>query len=176
MFNHPVATTLGAFVFVAGCASLSEDQCRAGDWFSIGYTDGTKGRSLSHFTDHARACNEYGIAPNQTEWIAGRTQGLPVYCTVENAYRIGRSGDRLNAVCEVADLAQLERANYRGLRYHDIGDEIRDAESELDDIRDEIAALDPEDDSARRALNRVSRSIRLRIQRLKLEQLRYASL
>ncbi len=169
------ALGIGAFLVLASCASLSEDQCRAGDWFAIGQNDGAQGRSLSHFTNHARACNEYGIAPNQTQWVAGREAGLPLYCTAENAYSVGRSGRTLNNVCPVADLAVLERANFRGLRYHDIGDEIREAERELDEVRDEIAGLAPEDEGAFRTLRRISRTLRLRIQRLRLEQLRYAT-
>ena len=54
-----VTLLLFAFGFLAACASLNEAECRSGDWYSVGYEDGTKGRFLSFFDRHVKACLLY---------------------------------------------------------------------------------------------------------------------
>ena len=54
---------LFALALLAACATLNEDQCRAGNWYDIGVRDGANGRSLDFILQHAKACNEFGIAP-----------------------------------------------------------------------------------------------------------------
>ena len=34
------------FLALAACASLSESECKGGDWYAIGVEDGANGRSL----------------------------------------------------------------------------------------------------------------------------------
>jgi uncharacterized protein DUF2799 len=131
-----------AFLFLAGCASLTEDQCRAGDWQGIGYLDGTRGAPVERFQAHVKACSEIGIQPIKEEWLEGREQGLPVYCTEANAYQLGRDGRTLNAVCPAADAAALQDAYWTGERYYSLSAEIRDLERELSDALDALVGAD----------------------------------
>lgn len=128
---------------LAGCASLSEEACRAGDWRGIGYSDGADGRSEDYVSAHAKACAEVGITPDFAAWRAGRDAGLGAYCTPRRAYAAGRRGDRLNPVCHGFDQRELARANYAGLREYEInrdidqvGDQIRAANWRIDELRD----------------------------------------
>jgi hypothetical protein len=97
-----LAFAIAAPLLLAGsCASLNEDQCRAGDWGGIGYTDGANGYTSGRFGDHVKACEKYGIMPDQSLYLAGRTRGLPVYCTLTRGFLVGRQGQTYNNVCPI---------------------------------------------------------------------------
>lgn len=130
---------------LAGCATLSEDQCRQGDWQAIGRADGAEGRTPDYLEKHAKACDDYGIQPDAARWEQGRQQGLPLYCRPASAWDEGADGHRLSPVCPVAGLDALERANRRGLTFHRIGQDIEEAEREIGRINSRIASLTPED-------------------------------
>jgi hypothetical protein len=132
MFMKTLAVS--SLVILAACASLSEEACRTGDWESIGYNDGVRGRAESYINEHREACAEYGIAPNTAVWLRGRIEGLKQYCTPDNAYTVGRRGNELNNVCPTTQLSELRLANFFGLRYYEINREIDALEDEVDEI------------------------------------------
>ena len=57
-----VGLALGGLL-LAGCATLSERECRDQDWYGIGADDGFDGAPASTIEDHRKACTEYGIEP-----------------------------------------------------------------------------------------------------------------
>ncbi|MEL6167378.1 MAG: DUF2799 domain-containing protein [Pseudomonadota bacterium] len=158
---------------LTGCATLNESECRTGDWYGIGLRDGAEGRLTSHLSNHAKACADYGIAPNASLWLAGREDGLVSYCTPGKAYREGRSGRAMRPVCPAEVAVELDRANLFGLRYHELSNDIEDAERDLYEIRTALSDLSPEDPAYSTLLRQKSRTI-LHIQRLKSRRLRYA--
>ena len=158
---------------LAACASLSEEQCRAGDWRGIGFVDGTAGRGTDYIANHQKACAEIGIAPDLDAWLAGRAQGLQSYCTPERAYQEGRAGRSLNPVCPAASAASLREAHYAGRQYYEIGTEIGRMESDRNAVE---AALDDLPDDAggdRRRLRDERSRIDRRIAQLERDRLRY---
>jgi hypothetical protein len=95
-----LAVVIGApLLLLGGCATLNEDQCRAGDWNGIGYTDGANGYTPGRFGDHVKACEKFGILPDQSLYLQGRERGLPVYCTLERGFLTGRRGNSYQGVC-----------------------------------------------------------------------------
>jgi len=172
---------LAAITLLGSCATLSEEACRSGDWEGIGYRDGANGRYQDYLTNHAEACADYGIAPDTTAWLRGRSAGLLEYCTPANVYQVGRRGHEMTAVCQGHDVSDLRLANYFGLRYHEITEDIDDLEDDIDDLRHEIAELlsgDPSEGDIALAHSKRHRIFRLEseIQRLRLDRIRYASL
>lgn len=159
-----------AALALGSCATLSEDACRQGDWRGIGLADGAAGRSARYIEGHAKACAEIGVAPDVAAWREGRSQGLPRYCTPDNAFRAGLRGGRLNPVCQGFDEYRLDRANARGLREYRIERETRAVERDIyeldaridtlldDDIGDEDRRLIR---AYRREINRSERLLRL---------------
>lgn len=160
------------FLALAACATLSEDQCLNANWQEIGRQDGTNGRTSDFIEQHAKACNQYGIAPVRAEWEKGRQQGLPLYCRPARAWEEGADGRRLSPVCPKDQLAELERAHFRGLTYHRIGQDIAEAEREISRINAEIASLAPADPMLP-ALISERASLRLEIVMLRAERSLY---
>lgn len=159
-------------LFLASCATLSENECRSGDWEAIGREDGTDGRREDFILQHAKACNEFGIRPNKTEWMRGRAEGLKLYCTPAKAFSEGRRGKILSPVCPASSLATLQRANERGLRVNRIEQEIREIENEIRSINSELASL-PADDPSRSSLISERSFLRLDLLTLRTERARY---
>lgn len=123
-FAAKAGAALIALLALGSCGTLSEEACRQGDWSGIGYRDGTRGRSDGFVSNHAQACGKVGVTPDLAAWRAGRAEGLRRYCTPQNAYDAGLSGERLNPVCPASDRLRLALAEDRGLRIHALRREI----------------------------------------------------
>lgn len=93
---------LAAALILVGCASkpsVSENQCKAGDWQSIGFRDGAGGFASTRILNHQEACGEFGIVPDRGGYLAGWQDGLMTYCTADNGFQLGLRGRALNTVC-----------------------------------------------------------------------------
>ena len=86
-------------LFVGGCATLSESQCIASDWQSVGYDDGAAGRTSSQLLKHQNACVKHGVVPDREIYLAGWHQGVEVYCTPANGFAQGEPGASYGNVC-----------------------------------------------------------------------------
>jgi hypothetical protein len=157
---------------LAACATLSEDECRGGDWYRIGTSDGAEGRRADFILQHAKACNKFGIRPNQTQWLRGREDGLPFYCTPAKAFDEGRRGQHLSPVCPADKLATLRRANERGLRLNRIEREIAEIEGRIRSLNAAASGLPP-GDTARASIAAERSYLRLDLLHLRSERLRY---
>jgi len=168
-------------VFLGACASLTPEQCQTGNWQSIGYNDGINGRQESYISRHFDACDKVAIVPDTAAWLSGRLQGLPLYCTPQNAYSVGRSGRDLSPVCPAAQQNALFQSWDWGQEYYLIGQQISDLESEEREIERRILTeftilpLTPEQSLLLSSLNRRLRQISLEINRLEHRQRRYAA-
>lgn len=134
MRRMALTLALAAPLLLAGsCATLNEDQCRAGDWGGIGYTDGANGYSAGRFGDHVKACEKYGILPDQATYMAGRARGLPAYCNPGRGFTEGRLGRGYGGVCPT----ELERGFQAG--YAD-GRVVWDAQQRVDRAESDISS------------------------------------
>lgn len=103
-----------------GCATLSKQECLKGDWYGIGYEDGTKGHEHNRLLSHKKVCAEYRVLPDEIAYHRGRDEGLAVYCTEQNGYGMGSDVDKYNGVCP----SELERMFLQGyLRGLDAADD-----------------------------------------------------
>lgn len=89
----------GAVLALGSCATMSAEQCLAGDWSGQGYSDGASGLRMSRLDEHAEACAKHGVTPDRAAYAAGREQGLFRYCTPANGFHSGRSGSSYGGVC-----------------------------------------------------------------------------
>lgn len=167
------AAILGVLV-LAACASLSEDQCLAGDWTGIGYADGANGRGPDYIERHQKACAKVGVTPDVTAWLAGRSQGLALYCTPAKAYTEASRGRSIAPYCSPAQFARMRPAIERGEIYYDLGQDIAYLRDDLYEIERLMLLLEP-GYAARYAWFANERfRIQRRIFTLENRQLRYA--
>jgi hypothetical protein len=139
-----------ALLALPGCASLSEKDCRAGDWYSIGLRDGAAGRTEDYVAEHAAACQEYGVAPDHDRWLEGRERGLERFCTARNGYRIGEVGGRYDDVCFAGAELEFRRGYDLGLRMNRIRGRLEQIENEIRAIEGQLARQSGETTEAER--------------------------
>jgi Protein of unknown function (DUF2799) len=126
-----MAIMLLSLLAVTGCASLSETECRGGDWYSIGRRDGASGRTEDYVAQHAAACQEHGVAPDYERWLEGRERGLERFCTARNGYRVGEVGGSYQDVCFAGAELEFCRGYDLGLRMNRIRSRLEQIENQI---------------------------------------------
>ena len=92
----------GGFIAVlaaVGCASMSEKECKGGDWEAIGQADGARGAPGDMLERHRGACARHDVQPAEAAWRAGYAMGLQAFCAPGGGYAAARAGDGHNNVC-----------------------------------------------------------------------------
>jgi hypothetical protein len=86
-------------VGLSGCAGMSEQECMATDWRSVGFEDGTAGRSEASIGNYRQACGQHGVAPNLEQYRLGHSEGVESYCRPARGFEVGARGQRYQGVC-----------------------------------------------------------------------------
>ena len=137
-----VSAAAGALLGLASCATMSADQCLAGDWVGQGLVDGTSGLSMSRLGEHAEACAKHGVVPDSMAYAAGRDRGLMRYCTPENGFRAGRTGSAYGGVCPGFLEANFMPAYRDGRIVHEAEQALTDARGRVNGLGRELEDLD----------------------------------
>jgi hypothetical protein len=116
---------------VAGCSGMSEQACVTSDWRTVGFEDGTVGRSEATIGRYRQQCAEHGIAPDLESYRVGHADGVQVYCRESNGFAVGHGGATYQGVCP-ADLERAFIAEYNaGRRLHDLESALASADSRI---------------------------------------------
>jgi hypothetical protein len=119
-------------LLVSGCASLSESQCVAGDWETVGYRDGLAGKQSTQLLNHQNACVKHGSVPDREAYLAGWENGVRQYCQPSNGFNAGEAGGSFPNVCP-DDLQDAYYAAYQE------GRRLYMAQAEIDGLNRQIA-------------------------------------
>jgi len=125
----------------AGKSSVSENQCAAGDWQTLGYRDGVNGYQSSRLLDHQDACMEHDIVPDRTDYIVGWEQGVREYCEPNNGFSVGERGWQHNNVCPADMRADFLRAWKEGRSLYQARADVANLTYELDRKTDRLAEV-----------------------------------
>ncbi|QDG75097.1 DUF2799 domain-containing protein [Labrenzia sp. PHM005] len=132
---------LGALLLLAGCETVSQEQCVAGDWEALGQADAANGHDLSRFEKIVKDCGRHGVTPDAALYRNGWNQGVLIYCTPQNGFSLGRQGKRLNNICPVQLAAAFESSHALGRRIWTAEDRVRDLETLLSSKERQITRL-----------------------------------
>jgi hypothetical protein len=94
-----VIALCASITLASACSTLSESQCRANDWQTVGFSDGSAGHNSSRLLKHSDACMKHGVAPDRELYLAGWEEGVTRYCTPDNGFQQGNKGATYNNVC-----------------------------------------------------------------------------
>ena len=123
---------LSAAVFVlAGCSGMSEQACLTTDWRTVGFEDGTFGRSVANIGSYRNACADYGVAPDLEAYRAGHAEGVEIYCRESNGFAVGHSGATYQGVCPANLEAAFVSEYNAGRRLHDLESALRNADARI---------------------------------------------
>jgi hypothetical protein len=131
-------------LLLGGCATLSEDQCRGGDWQAIGFRDGQNGRTADYLAQHRNACAKYALGADEAAYLLGRERGLQHYCTPAIGLAAGRRGERYAGVCPLESETDF-------LRGFELGQSVYEARKRVDELQRQRRELDLRIDKASKA-------------------------
>lgn len=143
LLSHAVLWILPiGLLFLAGCASLSKDECLYADWRAIGYEDGARGYHAARIADHREACAKHGVTPNLDAYEMGRLEGLGEYCRPQNGYRLGARGTYYNGVCPEAYEAAFTAAYQEGKEVYGLSQQVNAKQRELNSLQSEYDGIE----------------------------------
>ena len=128
---------------LAGCTTMTKEQCLAGAWGEKGYQDGLSGYRTSRLHDHAQACAKFGVEANPGAYLSARDDGLRTYCTWESGFRQGRQGNSYGGVCSPAEERDFLPAYEDGRRIYVVEQAVSSVESALNSA---ISRIDDRED------------------------------
>lgn len=133
---------VGVALNLAGCASMSKDECRVVDWRTVGYEDGAAGRASDTIGRYRKACASVGVAPDLDAYRAGRAEGLREYCRPENGFRVGANGAAYGGFCPADLAAAFTQAYDSGLELHARRYRLNEAIARLAQAHSEIDSIE----------------------------------
>jgi len=113
-----IISVMAVLLIVAGCASVSKEDCLVTDWYELGRTDGRMGKNRTALQGRAKACLEHGISADRQAYYAGHDQGLKSYCTEQNGFDLGQKGLPFNTVCPLQLDAGFRAGYNKGIQYY----------------------------------------------------------
>ena len=141
-----------SLVTIAGCASLSESQCVASDWQTVGYRDGIAGNDSSQLLRHQNACVKHGVIPERESYLAGWEEGVRQYCLPENGFAAGEGGRRYANVCPEEMQSSFHAAYQEGRQLYLAQTEINSLSSAISRHESRLKQIDKELASTEAAL------------------------
>jgi len=142
MRNGMLACAALISLVVAGCSSMSEAECQALDWRTIGYEDGVAGYSGNRIGQHRKACGKHGVTPNLSEYQAGREQGLREFCKPANGFRVGARGNGYGGVCPADMDGDFSAAYQSGRQLYVLRSRVSNAAADLNSLRQELGHIE----------------------------------
>ena len=133
-----IGLLIPGILILAGCASLSKNQCLNADWYAVGLEDGAVGRPLERLGDHRRACAEYNVTPQTERYLGGRNEGLKTFCNYERGYSNGRAGYAYVPVC--AAESGFSAGYQRGRELHDLTQRLTEVRNQIARSKEALAA------------------------------------
>lgn len=138
---------------LAGCSSISPQECQVGDWFAIGKTDGQQGVASSKFRSYQKECAKHGISSDFQAYEQGHAQGVILYCTYDSGRELGQSGGAYNKVCAGALEPQFRLGYDRGRAWYQAESALLNLQRTLRQNAETIEQLEQRIDENSRSLS-----------------------
>jgi len=127
---------------LAGCASISKEECQAIDWRTVGYEDGATGQGVERLSGRRQACAKHGVVPDLEAYRIGREEGLLEFCQPANGFRVGTSGRGYGGACPQPLAAEFSEAYEAGRELWRLERQVTDAINGIATRRSEIERID----------------------------------
>ncbi|MEO5670618.1 MAG: DUF2799 domain-containing protein [Ramlibacter sp.] len=153
---------------LAGCGTMSPQECQNADWRAIGLRDGTDGEPLSVLDRRTASCAEAGVKLPAPLYLQARDEGLARYCQLGNAARLGLSGNGYQGVCPAGIDAEFRRLHAVGWELNQARSALRSVDARQSDLERRLSKASTDDERKRlredlRDLDRAVRRARDRV-------------
>jgi hypothetical protein len=131
-----------AVLALAGCSSVSKDECLAIDWRTVGYEDGATGQGVERLSSRRQACARHGVVPDLDAYRSGREEGLLEFCQPANGFRVGARGRGYGGACPQHLAPAFTEAYEAGRELWRLERQVSDAIGGIASRRSEITRID----------------------------------
>lgn len=143
---------------LAGCSSISRNDCVQTNWYKVGYDGALQGKQASSVKQpwELSCTKNHGIKINGAEFNKGYSAGLDELCTEPGGMRLGRSGGTYERVCskktepDFLKNYQLGKIEHTAARMSNLEDEVQDLRRQIRDRDSKIKDLESELSEAKR--------------------------
>jgi len=140
-FYLSIFMVLGAVLLLAGCETVSQEQCVAGDWEALGRADAASGHDISRFEQIAKDCGRHGVTPDAAIYQKGWNQGVQIYCTPLNGFNLGRQGKSLSNICPPQVATDFQWSHSLGRQIWTAEDRVRTLERDISSKENSVSRL-----------------------------------
>ena len=160
MFKRHVWVLL-LMVFLTGCESMTESECKVADWGRVGLNDGARGDAERRIADYTEDCGKIGILPNAQAYRQGWDTGIQRFCTAANGWREGLEGhgDKAQVCVGQAGYQSFSRYLNAGMQVYKTQERIRQNTQEINRLQKKLESpgTDDEKRQIRRRLQDIDR-------------------
>jgi hypothetical protein len=135
-------------LWLQACSTMSANECRQANWRDVGFRDGLAGAPLRQLDRRIKDCAEAGVTIQVPAYLLGRNEGLPSYCRLDNAARLGLEGKAYQGVCAAGIDAEFRRRHAMGMDVYRARSELRNLDQRRRHLEDRLA--DARNDEERR--------------------------
>lgn len=135
--------------WLAGCATMTADECKVANWGDVGLRDGLEGKALSVLNDRVKNCAEAKVAVDTPRYLQGRDQGLLQFCRIENAVPLGLNGNSYNGVCPPGIDPEFRRRYQAGRDVFTARTDLRSLESRRATAEERLRSAGTDDERRR---------------------------
>jgi hypothetical protein len=134
--------TVAVLVLLAGCESMSKQECQVADWQRVGYNDGASGESERRLAAYTEDCGEAGVKPDAQAYRRGWDSGIQRFCTAANGWREGVQGHSgKHAVCQAQPgYGAFTRYMDAGLQVYRTQEQMRQNDQETNRLQKRLEA------------------------------------
>jgi hypothetical protein len=133
-----LSTSLLALV-LTGCASISKEECLAGNWEQLGYRDASSGYDSNRIGSHMEECGKVGVQIDRNLYNKGYQDGLKVFCTYDKGLQIGKENGYYREICPADLAADFHRGYMLGQQIHKIEAQISGIETEMQALETQLS-------------------------------------
>ena len=91
---------LSLLAVISACSSLSKEECQSANWLTRGKSDALKGITEPKNTSYQEDCSEHGVTVDNRNNMKGYNEGLDLYCTYQNGYKLGLEDSAQHLYCQ----------------------------------------------------------------------------
>ncbi len=132
----------GIALSLTACSGMDQAECNAADWRTIGFEDGTAGRTQASIGEYRKACAEHGVTPDLAQYQEGYAEGVRNFCSESSGFNHGRRGGNYQGVCP-RDLEPDFLAGYSlGRDHYVLSREVSTLNSRINSSKSRIRSLE----------------------------------
>ena len=142
------AGVLVSILLLQACSTMSANECRQANWHDVGLRDGMVGAPLTQLDRRTKDCADVGVTVQVPLYLGGRNEGLPSYCRLDNAVRLGLEGKTYHGVCAAGIDAEFRRRHGTGMDVYRARADLRNLDQRRRYLEDRL--VDARTDEERR--------------------------